>query len=209
MIAQVAVELFFTHIQKALSTGISTMDLTLPDSDAMSIESEADKPQWFAVCTNLKQEERAYHNLLASSVECFNPRIQESRRNQFTGAVTLIARPLFQRYIFARFSVRSSLRTVRFTRGVLRVVSFNFKPAPIDNEVIELMKLRVGNDGFLKVGEALKPGDKVRIKDGPWRAIIGVIERNIHPSERVQILLTAISYQGCLAIERQLVEKIS
>jgi len=184
------------------------MDLTLPDSDAVSIEYQADKPQWFAICTNPRQEDRAYHNLLASSVECFNPRIQESRRNQFTGAVTLIARPVFPRYIFARFSVRSTLRTVRFTRGVLKVVSFNFKPAPIDNEVIELMKSRVGQDGFLKVGEALKPGDKVRIKDGPWRAIAGVIERNTQASERVQILLTAINYQGRLMIERQLVEKI-
>lgn len=54
------------------------------------------------------------------------------------------------------------------------MVSFNFKPAPIDNEVTELMKSRVGKDGFINVGEALKPGDKVRIKDGPveshrWR----------------------------------------
>jgi transcriptional antiterminator RfaH len=182
------------------------MDLKLPD--AMSIDYLSDKPRWFAICTNPKQEDRAYYNLRASSVECFNPKIQESRRNQFTGAVTLIARPLFPRYIFACFSVRSALRTVRFTRGVLKVVSFNFKPAPIDNEVIELMKSRVGKDGFLKVGEALKPGDKVRIKDGPWIAMVGVIERNTQASERVQILLTAISYQGRLMIERQLVEKI-
>ena len=182
------------------------MDLTL--ADTTSIEYQANKPQWFAICTNPRQEDRAYHNLLTSTVECFNPRIQESRRNQFTGAVTLIARPLFPRYIFARFSVRSSLRTVRFTRGVLKVVSFNFKPIPIDNEVIELMKSRVGKDGFLNVGETLNSGDKVRIKDGPWRAIVGVIERNTEPSERVQLLLTAVNYQGRLMIERQLVEKI-
>lgn len=182
------------------------MDLTL--ADPMSVEDQANKPQWFAICTNLRQEDRAYHNLLTSSVECFNPRIRESRRNQFTGAVTLIARPLFPSYIFARFSVRSSLRTVRFTRGVLKVVSCNFKPIPIDNDVIELMKSRVGKDGFLNVGETLSPGDNVRIKDGPWRAIVGVIERNTQSSERVQLLLTAVNYQGRLMIERQLVEKI-
>ena len=181
--------------------------ITVPYSNAMSIEFRTDRPQWFAICTNPMQEDRAYHNLLPSCVECFNPRIQEGRRNQFTGAVTFIARPLFPRYIFARFSVRSSLRTVRFTRGVLKVVSFNLQPAPIDTEVIELMKSRVGKDGFINVGEALKPGDKVRIKDGPWRAIVGVIERNTQPGERVQILLTAINYQGRLMIERQLVEK--
>lgn len=184
------------------------MNSTLPYLAAVSIGSQADIPQWFAICTNLRQEDRAYLNLVASGIECFNPRIQESRRNQFTGAVTLIARPLFPRYIFARFS-ENSLRRVRYTRGVNKVVSFNLKPAPIDDEVIELIKSRVGRDGFVTIGEALKPGDKVRIKEGPWRAIAGVIERNTEPRERVQILLTAINYQARLMIERQLVEKVS
>jgi transcriptional antiterminator RfaH len=184
------------------------MNLTPVDSSPLSIEFEADRPQWFAICTNPKQEDRAYYNLQAGSVECFYPRIQESRRNQFTGAVSLIARPLFPRYIFARFGVQSSLRQVRFTRGVLRVVSFNLTPAPIDSEVIEFLRSRVCNDGFIKLGEDLKPGDRVRIKDGPWGAIVGVVERTTQASERVQILLTAINYQGRLMIERQWVEKI-
>ena len=185
------------------------MNLTPAASDVLNIEFEVDRPQWFAICTNPKQEDRAYLNLQAGGVECFYPKIQESRRNQFTGAVTFIARPLFPRYIFARFRVQSSLRRVRFTRGVLRVVSFNLTPAPIDGEVIEFMRSRVAGDGFIKLGEDLKPGDKVRIKDGgPWGAIVGVVERNTPASERVQILLTAINYQGRLMIERECVEKL-
>lgn len=183
------------------------MDLTLVDSNAIDIECEDDKPQWFAICTNPKQEDRAYYNLQSASVECFYPRIRESRRNQFSGAVTLIARPLFPRYIFARFRPERSLRKVRFTRGVLKVVSFNLKPAPIDDEVVEFMKSRVGNDGFLSLGEDLKPGDKVRIKDGPWSAIVGVVERETHAGERVQILLTAINYQARMMIERERLAK--
>lgn len=107
------------------------------NSNVMNIECEADTPQWFAICTKPKQEDRAYHNLQASSVECFNSKIKECRHNQFTGAVTLIARPLFPRYIFARFRAQSLLRRVRFIRGVLKVVSFNSKPTPIDNEVLK------------------------------------------------------------------------
>lgn len=175
----------------------------------MSFEYDDDKPQWFAICTHPKQENRACYNLLAAGVECFNPRIKERQRNQFTGAITLVARPLIPRYVFARFSARNSLRTVRYTRGILTVVSFNFKPAPIDDEVIDLMKSRIGEDGFLTIGETLNPGDLVRIKDGPWRAVIGVVERDTQPDERVQILLTAINYQSWLMIERELVEKIA
>jgi len=178
------------------------------NSNAINIEYDGESPQWFAICTHPKQEDRAYYNLQASNVECFNPKIKECRRNQFTGAVSYIARPLFPRYIFARFNIQSLLRKVSFTRGVLKVVSFNSKPAPIDQEVIELLKARVGSDGFLSVGDPLKPGDEVRIKDGPWKALVGVVERNLQSGERVQLLLTAISYQGRLMIERQWIEKV-
>lgn len=178
------------------------------NSNVIDIESEVELPEWFAVCTHAKQEDRAYYNLQASSVECFNPKIKEYRRNQFTGAVTQITRPLFPRYIFARFNPQSLLRKVSYTRGVLKVVSFNAKPAPIDAEVVELLKARTGSDGFFSVGEALKPGDLVRIKDGPWKALVGVVERNIQAGERVQLLLTAINYQGRLMIEREWIEKV-
>ena len=177
------------------------------NSNVINTESEVELPEWFAVCTHAKQEGRAYYNLQAAGVECFNPKIKEYRRNQFTGAVTFVARPLFPRYIFARFRPEASLRKVRFTRGVLKVVSFNLKPAPIENEVIEFMKARVGNDGFLSLGETLKPGDKVRIKDGPWSAIVGVVEQNTHSGERVQVLLTAINYQARLMIETERLAK--
>jgi transcriptional antiterminator RfaH len=179
----------------------------LNEMNEVSIDAVLDRPQWFAICTNPKQEERAYHNLHAMSVECFNPRIRECRRNQFTGAVTLIPRSLFPRYIFARFTANSLLSKVRFTRGVRKVVSFDSKPAPINSDVIETMQSRVGNDGFINVGEPLKPGDKVRVREGPWKALVGVIERDIPANERVQILLTAVNYQGSLVIEREWVEK--
>lgn len=179
------------------------------DSNPINIEYEVESPQWFAVCTHSKQEDRAYYNLQAANIECFAPRIKERRINQFSGAVSYIARPLFPRYIFARFSIQSLLRKVSFTRGVLKVISFNAKPAPIDEEVIELLRARGGSDGFLTIGEALKAGDEVRIKDGPWKALVGVVERDLQSSERVQLLLTAINFQGRLVIERECVEKVS
>ncbi len=175
----------------------------------LSLEDVTDRPGWFAICTNPKQEDRACNNLQAWGLECFNPKIRECRRNKFTGAASFIPKPLFPRYIFSRFRVRSLLHKVNFTRGVHRVVSFTDKPTPIDDEVIALLQSRVGDEGFLNVGEALKPGDKVRIKDGPWKTLIGVIERDLKASERILILLTTIGYQGRLTIEKDWLERIS
>lgn len=170
--------------------------------------SNSDRPTWFAICTNPKQEDRAASNLQAWGVECFNPKVKECRRNEFTGKATLIPKPLFPRYIFSRFSLSSSLHKISFTRGVHRIVSFDDKPTPIDDDVIALLQARVDDDGFLKLGEPLKPGDKVRVKDGPWKTLVGVIERDLKADERIMILLDSIKFQSRLTIERDRVEKI-
>ena len=166
-------------------------------------------PHWFAIYTNGKQEVRAFQNLQAWGLECLNPMIKEYRRNHFTGIASLVSRPLFPRYIFARFAPLTLMHKVTFTRGVQRIVSFNDEPCPIDDEVIAFLESRVGSDGFVSLGSPLKAGDKVRIKDGPWKALEGVVERDVKPSERVMLLLTAINFQGRLTIESDWLEKIA
>src|SRR2546423_6241413 len=175
----------------------------------LNISNVTDRPYWFALCTNPKQEDRACYNLQSWGVECFNPKIKERRRNSFTGIATLISKPLFPGYIFSRFAPKTRLHQIRFTRGVHRVVSFNDQPVPIDDDVITILQSRVGTDGFLSTGEALKPGDKVRIKGGPWQELVGVVERDLKANERIMILMTSISYQGRLTVDKDLLEKIS
>ena len=53
------------------------------------------------------------------------------------------------------------LHKVWFTRGVESVVSFGGTPSPVDDDVIEFFRTRADKDGFIKVGEELKPGDRV------------------------------------------------
>ena len=89
------------------------------------------------------------------------------------------------------------------------MVSFNGKPVPIDDEVIDFFKSRIGQNGFLNIGEPLKPGDKIRITSGPWQELVGVVERDLTTSERVLILMTSINYQGHLTVDKNLVEKLS
>jgi len=182
--------------------------MQMNSSDVTNCEIQ-DKPSWFAIYTNGKQEVRAFHNLQAWGLECFNPLVKEYRRNQFTGIASFVWRPLFPRYVFSRFNARTLLHKVSFTRGIQRVVSFDGKPTPIDDEVIAFLQARVGSDGFINLTTPLKAGDKVRISDGPWKALEGVVERDVKPTERVILLLTAIKFQGRLTIERDWLEKIA
>jgi transcriptional antiterminator RfaH len=174
-----------------------------------SVEHTTDAARWYALQTHALQEDRAAENLNAWGVETFAPKYKERRSNAYTGRPVYFTRSLFPRYIFARFDAARMLRKVWFTRGVAKVVGFGDGPSPVDDEIIELIKSRVGEDGFVQFDEELKRGDKVVIRDGPLTNLVGVFESDLEDGDRVLMLLTAISYQGHVTIERELLKKIS
>jgi len=48
----------------------------------------------------------------------------------------------------------------------------------------------------------------VAIKHGPFSNLIGIFEREVGDCDRVQILLTTISYQARVVIHRRLIERL-
>lgn len=161
---------------------------------------------WFAIHTHPQQEERAEDNLKSLDLETFFPK---SSWRRFTGnrKRTRVLRPLFPRYIFARFAA-SLLHKVRFTRGVNDVVSCGGKPSPVDNQIIWTIKSRIGADGTIDMDEQLQPGAKVKIEDGPFRDFVAIFERRLKGSERVVLLLQTIKYEARVVVECEYVRKL-
>lgn len=171
-------------------------------------ELAAGIPHWYVVLTHPKQEFRAEGNLKVNEVETFLPKVRERLYKPFTNVPSFVVKPLFPRYLFARFKVNSALRRVCFTRGVHSVLRFGDSPVRVDDEIISLIQARVGDDGFIKLDYELNSGDKVMVNNGPFKTLVGVFQHGLKSSERVVILLTAISYQGHVVIEKDLVSKI-
>jgi len=171
------------------------------------VEKWAESCQWYVLRTHHNQEERVNNNLRAWGLETLHAKLRTRRYNQFTGVPTYITQPLFPRYTFAKFNAREQLSKVRFTRGVQDVVCFGESPALVDQEIIDLIRARIDQNGFVKQNDELKPGDKVMISAGPLRNLIGIFERQIKGSDRITILLTAIEYQGHLVVDRNMVQR--
>ena len=173
----------------------------------MNSSSEVGLP-WYVIKTHPKQEVRAECNLTAWDINTFHPKISDRCTNPFTGLVSYAVRPLFSRYIFAQFDVNTTYRRVCFTRGVHSVVNFGSGPVSVDHEIINLIRSRVGGDGLVKLDNELSQGDQVMIDSGPLKQMVGVFQHDIKGTDRVAILLTAISYQGRVIIEKDRVKKI-
>jgi transcriptional antiterminator RfaH len=174
----------------------------------MSNDVVFDGPLWYVIHTRPREEFRALRNLDAWSVETFFPMVKEPRARRYGNKPAHTAKPLFPRYIFARFNAHQMLHKVNFTRGVQGLVQFGGAPLAVDEEILKLISSRVGEDGFVKLSDELKPGDKVTISDGPFKNFVGIVERHINESDRVRILLMAINYQSHITIEQELLKKV-
>jgi transcriptional antiterminator RfaH len=154
---------------------------------------------WYALHTKPKQEKRAFLNLAAWGLEAFVPWLCSS--------ANCIA-PLFPGYIFARFDVGQLLHKIVFTRGVSHVVSFGGVPAIVGEDVIASIRSRTDADGVARTLSNLKPGDMVVVQAGPLRNLVGVFERELPDTERIEILLTAIAYSARIKVQECQVVKL-
>jgi transcriptional antiterminator RfaH len=173
----------------------------------MSEVTIGDNALWYVLYTHPKQEDRASNNLRVLGVPIFNPKIRERRYNQFATMPVYVAKPLFPRYIFARFKISDLYHKVRFTRGVNSIVGFGEGPTSIDEEIIALIQSNTKENGFVRINEEVKPGDKVVVKDGPLKNFAGIFEREMKDADRVRILIETVSYQAHVEIERDMVKK--
>jgi transcriptional antiterminator RfaH len=163
--------------------------------------------EWYAIRTKPKEEERADINLRTWQVQTFAPKLRELCPSGYGGRY--VSKPLFSSYIFARFNARKQLHNIKYTRGVQNVVSFGDRPIPIDDNVIDLIKDRIDKDGFIRLGEELHYGDKVTIKFGPLKNLVGIFQKRIKETERVKILLDAVSYQSHVLIDREMIARMN
>ena len=163
-------------------------------------------PHWYAVQTKPREEDRADYNLRAWGVETLAPRIRERRLRPFSNQPGYAIKPLFPRYIFARFNADEQLHKICYTRGVYSVVFCGDRPAQVDDETVRTIQARIGTDGFVSLSEELKPGAPVTIKDGTFRGMNGLFVRELSGSDRVSILLTNLTYQAHITVDRHLVQ---
>lgn len=183
-------------------------DLRFLQVSVMLSTTDIEHPNWFVIHTHPQQEERAEENLKTLNLETFFP-ISSQRRLRADRRRLQVLRPLFPRYLFARFVVSDMLHKVRFTRGVNDVVSCGGKPAPVDNEIISTIKSRIGADGTINLDEPLEPGTKVKIENGPFKDFSAIFERRLKGNDRVVLLLQAVKYEARVVVESEYVRKLN
>ena len=148
-------------------------------------------PKWYLVKTKPLNEAKIHARLTEAGFETLFPKILKKIR----GKGRVEARPLFPTYLFVRFPLELH-RTVRYTRGVARVISFGPEPQEVGTEIVDAVRSRMDDSGFVtlvKPPVEWKRGEKIKIGEGPFAGLDAIFVEALPDRERVVLLLEAVS----------------
>jgi transcriptional antiterminator RfaH len=147
---------------------------------------------WYAVHTKPRQEERVRTWLEGRrGLPVFLPRTEERRRRR-SRRVTAVE-PLFPSYLFVRMRLEPrSWHAVRWAPGVRQIVGTGETPAAVPQEVITTLKERCRADDVIDWRPSLRTGMPVRVVQGPFAGIEGILDRPSGRGERVRVLLSLL-----------------
>ncbi len=137
-------------------------------------------------------------------ITTFYPEIRYVRRTS-TGTATHVG-PLFPGYVFAKCDLRLHFRTLAYCRGVKELVTFGNSPACVDQELIEAIRSRISNGYVRQEPSAFRPGQPVRVQEGPLRGLEAVFQETLSDRQRVVLLLKALAYQARLVVSPRIVQ---
>lgn len=161
---------------------------------------------WYLVRSKPRQEGIAELNLQRWDVEAFCPQFKQVKL--IRGKKKTVIAPLFPGYLFSKFDLCTEYRKVVYAHGVTDVVMFGTTPAKVDDEIIEALRARM-HEGFVSLSsQSFKPGETVKIQDGPFKGLLAVFERELTGTQRVAVLLNSVSYKARLIMERESISQI-
>ena len=118
-------------------------------------------------------------------------------RTKWVDRVVVAEKPLFPGYVFCRFALEDHLNVLK-TRGVIEVIGFAEKLAPIDDGEIEAIRKALDSGLPVQSCEFLRTGQRVRILYGALKGIEGIL---IKKKAECRLVLSVITLHRSISVE--------
>ena len=116
---------------------------------------------WYVLYTYPRHEKAVREQLESRLIEAFLPTFVS--KNRWKDRSARVETPLFPGYVFVRINL-SDRNKVFAVPGVIRVLSINGSPAPVDDSEIEAVKRCVDGGAALEPYPFIEVGDRVRVR---------------------------------------------
>ncbi len=158
-------------------------------SEGRVVSFEGHGFRWLVVRTKSHQERIAVDHMWDRDVEPYCPMYLEPAWHPRAPRGPV---PLFAGYLFARCRPSRQLQAVRFCPGVLGPVVFDGEPASVSQRLIEELREREGERGYVLPAEleyGFRSGQRVKLMAGPLKGLEGVFSGYLRGGQRAQVLM--------------------
>lgn len=165
--------------------------------------------RWFALYVQPRKEKVVEKELLKRGYEVYLP-IKTVLR-QWKDRKKKVEMPLLPSYIFTNIEEKEMWNIVRIN-GCVKFIWFNGKPSPIPDYQIDSIKILLEKDIDIEFENEIMPskGDRVRIKDGPFIGLVGII-KNGGAKNNFAVRIDSLGIDLTITLDKtniELVEKI-
>ena len=134
---------------------------------------ETDNYKWYPVYTFSRSEKAACQALVKKGIEVYLP--LQRQLKQWTDRKKWVEEPLIKSYLFVRIKENEQTE-VLMTKGIARFIFFSGKVASMPDRQINELKLLMSSAVDLEItSDDLQPGERVIVKAGPLKGLIGEI----------------------------------
>ena len=163
-----------------------------------------DHPEWYAVYTYPRHEKAVTEHLQSQSVEAYFPVL--ARESRWTDRTVRLHGPVFPSYIFCFIQPCERIKVLR-APGVIRILSYNGRPAPIPAAEIEALKFCLAHGGGFERRPALLAGERVRVRSGILEGLVGQVSRS--KGDRYMIVpITLLNQAIAVEVDVHLLEPV-
>lgn len=159
---------------------------------------------WFALRVKSRFEKKTTLHLEGLGLEPFNPLYRSRRR--WSDRIKQVELPLFPGYVFCRFDPNDRLPVLQ-TPGVVSIVGFAGRPAPVDEEEIAAIQAIVRSSSPALPWPFLREGQRVRLVRGALRGLEGIL-LEVKSECRLVVSVTLLQRSVAVEIDRDDIEPV-
>ena len=190
-------------------------DMYQPEEATQEEEVEDDGRRWFVVHCYSGYENKVRHAIeqrietMGMESKIFDVIVPTEEEMEIReGKRRVVERRVFPGYILVQMIMdEDSWYVVRNTPGVTGFVGMGNKPSPLRPEEVQQIMHRMEADAPV-VKVTFKPGQKVRITDGPFNDFIGTVEDIDVERTRVRVMVSFFGRETPVELDFLQVEKV-
>lgn len=147
--------------------------------------------RWYPVYTRSRAEKKAYDELIRKNITAYLP--LKKTLKQWSDRKKIVEEPLIKSYLFVYISAKEHAE-VLMTNGIARFIYFSGNVASLPDKQIQDLKLLLATEDDLEVFDfAIKAGEKVLIKAGPFKGMLAELV-SMHNKQRIILRLQNMGY---------------